>query len=155
MPQLLTPTNKITKRLIINRLTESLLYGLKQMCVAAAANSKIGIGFGLGIGSPTTVSTQRVRLTAMSTTTTTTTASTPPASAAHIHSLFLLNSLSTRPRALRFLSHRTRPRVLLEVRASSSSTSPGKFSFSLRWCLVVHFGNSFLRTVISVKLLFG
>ena len=153
MPQLLTPTNKITKRLIINRLTESLLYGLKQMCVvAAAANSKIGIGFGLGIGSPTTVSTQRVRLTAMSTTTT---ASTPPASAAHIHSLFLLNSFSSRPRALRFLSHRTRPRALLEVRASSSSTSPGKFSFSLRWCLVVHFGNSFLRTVISVKLLFG
>ncbi|KAK4580640.1 hypothetical protein RGQ29_024331 [Quercus rubra] len=93
------------------------------MCVAAAANSKIGIGFGLGIGSPTTVSTQRVRLTAMSTTTT---ASTPPASAAHIHSLFLLNSFSTRPRALRFLSHRTRPRVLLEVRASSSSSSPAK-----------------------------
>ena len=150
---MLTPTNKKTKRLIINRLTESLLYGLKQMCVAAAANSKIGIGFGLGIGSPTTVSTQRVRLTAMSTTTTT--ASTPPASAAHIHNLFLLNSFSTRPRALRFLSHRTRPRVLLEVRASSSSTSPGKFGFSLRWCLFVHFGNSFLRTVISVKLLFG
>ena len=152
MPQLLTPTNKKTKRLIINRLTESLLYGLKQMCVAAAANSKIGIGFGLGIGSPTTVSTQRVRLTAMSTTAT---ASTPPASAAHIHSLFLLNSFSSRPRALRFLSHRTRPRALLEVRASSSSSSPGKFSFSLRWCLVVHFGNGFLRTVISVKLLFG
>lgn len=133
-----------------NWLTESLLYGLKQMCTTAAtANSKIGIG--LGLGSPTTVSTQRVRLTAMSTTTTT--ASTPPASAAHIHSLFLLNSFSTRPRALRFLSHRTRPRALLEVRASSSSTSPGKFSFSLRWCLDVHFGNSFLRTVFSVKLL--
>ncbi|XP_065622531.1 NADPH-dependent thioredoxin reductase 3-like [Quercus suber] len=93
------------------------------MCATAAtANSKIGIG--LGLGSPTTVSTQRVRLTAMSTTTTT--ASTPPASAAHIHSLFLLNSFSSRPRALRFLSHRTRPRALLEVRASSSSTSPAK-----------------------------